>query len=403
MRIKTVLRRLGIATKSLFYRRDRKIVLCGAWFGDKFADNSRYLYQYLSENKDALGLKKVVWVTRNESVLKTMRDMGYEVYPMDSKESIYYHKKAKYHIICNSPGDQGERGDIMGQYSYGAKRINLWHGLGNKRTGKLSNAQESGTNTKQQKMDAWLMKHCRLYQNFYRRDGGWANYYHLSPTEMMSEVFEKAYQLPKKRIIKAGYPRNALCPRPTPQEQALIERIQAAKTTVLYLPTFRQDGGFAPGELGNRIGDYLEENGILWLQKLHSADKSALQEGGSEAVVSLDPNFDINVILGQVDFVITDYSSVFSDALYHRKPLLFYVPDFDAYKKGQNGLLFEPELVMRGLFAKTPEELKECLSAYLADRQIAFDEGYENARRLYWGEGLCQLDEIWQELVRTCK
>ena len=82
--------------------RDNSIVLIGAWFGNRFADNSRYLFQYLSENKVALGLTHVIWVTRSSSVCKTIRQMGYECYMMDSEESIAYHKKAGIHIICNS-------------------------------------------------------------------------------------------------------------------------------------------------------------------------------------------------------------------------------------------------------------------------------------------------------------
>ena len=120
-----------MAIRSVFWKRQRDIVLFGAWFGDKFADNSRFLFQYLSENKDALNLKHVVWVTRKEKVLKTLRAMGYECYMMDSPESIKYHKQAFMHIVCNSTANsKGFIPDIDIRYSFGAKRINLWHGVG---------------------------------------------------------------------------------------------------------------------------------------------------------------------------------------------------------------------------------------------------------------------------------
>jgi hypothetical protein len=77
---------------NILHPRDKAIVLMGAWFGNRFADNSRYLFQYLSENKEKLGLKHVVWVTRSEMLQKELEEMGYEAYMMDSDESLYYHK-----------------------------------------------------------------------------------------------------------------------------------------------------------------------------------------------------------------------------------------------------------------------------------------------------------------------
>ena len=64
---------------SIFYHRDPSIVLFGAWFGERFADNSRNLYQYLFTNKEQYGLSHVVWVTRSADIMKEMLNMGYEV------------------------------------------------------------------------------------------------------------------------------------------------------------------------------------------------------------------------------------------------------------------------------------------------------------------------------------
>ena len=93
---------IGMAFTSLFWKKDKNAVLIGSWFGEKFADNSRFLFQYLSDNKKELGLSHVGWVTRSEQVFNELSDMGYEVYMMDSRESIQFHKKALYHIICDS-------------------------------------------------------------------------------------------------------------------------------------------------------------------------------------------------------------------------------------------------------------------------------------------------------------
>lgn len=67
-RIKNIEKNIDVAFKTIHKHRNKRIVLVGAWMGTKFADNSRYLYQYLFANKKKLGLKKVIWITRNKDV-----------------------------------------------------------------------------------------------------------------------------------------------------------------------------------------------------------------------------------------------------------------------------------------------------------------------------------------------
>ena len=86
--------------KNFGIRRDKNVVLIGAWMGLKFADNSRFLFQYLSENVNSLNLKKVIWITRNPEVKKTLDNMGYESFIVGSEESNYWHLKAGIHIVC---------------------------------------------------------------------------------------------------------------------------------------------------------------------------------------------------------------------------------------------------------------------------------------------------------------
>ena len=46
-KITVIFENFWMFTRSLMWKRDDSIVLIGAWFGNKFADNSRYLFQML--------------------------------------------------------------------------------------------------------------------------------------------------------------------------------------------------------------------------------------------------------------------------------------------------------------------------------------------------------------------
>ena len=102
-------------------------------------------------------------------------------------------KLVHIHLICNGSGDQFRDGDILGQYSFGAKRINLWHGNGNKRTGWMSNGHIESMRNKNMRntIYKWLNMNSFLYRTFCVLPGGWDNKYLVSTSLMMKEVFMK--------------------------------------------------------------------------------------------------------------------------------------------------------------------------------------------------------------------
>ncbi len=391
---------IKMALLSILWKRDKSIVILGAWFGEKFADNTRYLYQYLSDNKKEFGLTHVVWVTRNKKVNQMLTKNGYESYMMDSKESVYYHKKAYFHIICNGSGDMYHDGDLLGKYSYGAKRINLWHGNGNKRTGWLSNNHIRSMQNKNIKimLYKWLNTKCYLYRNLCTLPGGWENRYLVSTSNAMKDVFMKSFNIPNDKIILSGYARNCPCPHLFSNEVMILEHMKKYKHTVLYLPTFRQDDSFSVHDVSIALQKYILKNNILLIQKKHSVDKmNELTFGSGTNIINLDKNFDINVLLPHVDLLITDYSSVMSDALYHEKKIVFYVPDFEHYKNGANGLIFNSEDVMCGPFVFNVNQLEYEVDKCLNEKEYGKSKNYTEAKKMYWPKEY-SLRDIWLDI-----
>ena len=78
-----ILSNILLAIQSLSWHKDSTVVLMGSWFGEKFADNSRFLFQYLSNNKERLGLTHIVWVSKSKLIVNDLNTMGYEAYEMD--------------------------------------------------------------------------------------------------------------------------------------------------------------------------------------------------------------------------------------------------------------------------------------------------------------------------------
>lgn len=391
--------------KYLIHPRDEKIVLMGAWSGNRFSDNSRFLYQYLSKNKESLGLTHVVWVTRNPALLKELTELGYEAYEMESEESLHYHKVAKYHIICNSANhDDAFVGDILPQYSNGAVKINLWHGLG----GIKGVEYASGQYQKEKALHPFKcgIKEFFNRQKWYRilltRIGGWGDCKYATTTEFQTEILKKYFLKPTKDFIACGYPRNAPCLEYLAAEKEVLEYIKSKKNRILYLPTFRDNTAKYQEPLTDPdFCAMLKEMDVLWIEKAHGADKASVmtkQASSYLPVLKLDSAFDVNILLPYVDVIVTDYSSVVWDAIYHKKPLIFYVPDFAYYRDEDRGFMLDPKEFLLGQVSYSLEEFQKAIMENCDHYERLLPKDLEEQRKKIWGQE-AEYKKIWETIV----
>ncbi len=388
--------------RSLFWRRETSIVLFGSWFGEKFADNSRFLFQYLSAHKENYGLTHVVWVTKNLNLRDELRELGYESYEFGSEESKYYHKKAKYHIICNS--SCGHNADIEILYSFGAVRVNLWHGIGVvKRFGKASQAVLRNQNQHKlvYSVISWLQQ-TRFWRLFFVYPGGWGDFYLLSPNEISNKQFRESFgYIPQSRLIQSTYPRVHPNYALLKKEKSVLEKIKQYNKIVLYMPTFRLGKqSILFSDLGRSLKDILKKENILWIQKAHSADNFIERGELEENILALSPNFETNVIFPYISLLVTDYSSVATDARYFNKPVLFYMPDYEDYKKGENGLTDEAEELLSGPRFYDVDSLRRQIVHLVFNPNMAKPQNYTEIRNKYWGKDV-EISDVWEKISKV--
>lgn len=389
---------------SLFWKRYKSIVLFDCWFGEKFADNPRFLFQYLTENKSKLNLTHVIWVTRNKNVLKELLANGYECYMIDSKESKYFHKHAKYHIINNNANTNEKYfGEVLGKYSYGAVRINLWHGIAGKGV-KFCNKEKVGKleNKKIFIVIKWLYKR-KFFRQFIEQKGGWGNCYFLAQSKFNKDLLKKCFLLPDSKIIITGYPRVCECVL-MQSELKIIELLKNYKCIFLYLPTFRSNTDFDINNLPTEINDVLREKNCLWIQKSHSASKEEDISFDNSNVLILDRNFDINVLIPFCDILVTDYSSCFLDAMYFKKGLFFYIPDANNYINNDRGLMVDINIDMCGIKIYNLKELKERIKEFCYNPNSAKASNYNEIYNKFWSEtNNCKIKDIWNDIIEKCR
>ena len=374
----------------LFFRRSKKNVIIGSWGGRNFSDNSRFLYQYLFENKHAFGLNNVVWATRDENIHDELVKNGYSCCLIGTKESKRYHLTSKVHIICNMYSNTlSFEPDIDTKYSCGARKIQLWHGVGIKACGNLSNQAK--------KKNSVLRNFFRKYLSFLFSEGLWKRCFFVATSEENKRIAIFDYGFSSKKVLIGIYPR--LCSKANllGKEKEILAAIEQKKRTnkiILYLPTFRKNmQSFISPEMIKGFGEWISKNNYIWICKNHAANSKLCSLHSSPNTICLPDDFDVNIIYDYVDMVISDYSSASSDAIFKKIITLEYCPDFDYYKNDDRGFvnefmnyhIFEPVFHPDNLFSEI-------------DNKIALDplkiSKYDNVKALLFGEHQMTMEEF---------
>jgi CDP-glycerol glycerophosphotransferase (TagB/SpsB family) len=172
----------------------------------------------------------------------------------------------------------------------------------------------------------------------------------------------------EKWFIESGYPRNSKLSKLFLEEQAVVDEIRKATVSILYAPTFRENGD-VPHPLSEAcLREFLAEHGYLWIEKPHSAAKNTVNiESLDGNILYLDKNFDINVILPEISLLVSDYSSTVYDAYAFDKPVIFYAPDYQHYMTNERGFVCDYKELVSGFEAMTVQELVNRLELSTSD------------------------------------
>ncbi len=343
----------------------KELFLFESFLGKSYGDSCRAIYEYMSEGfasdrtkegekttpgayNGTRGGRRIqfVWVIDNKDAHIPGRHK--EVKPQSLKYFYYVARCGAWINNMRQPAWYEKRDGVI--------FLECWHGTPLKKL--VFDMEDVHSASPEYKM------------TFYRQSRIWD--WLVSDNAFSTNAFMSAFLFPKEKILELGYPRNDLLYAPDKERRAAAVKeklgIPADKKVVLYAPTWRDDDFYAPGQykfdlpLDLNIMEELKDRYFFVLRTHYFiADHLSLSDAQKEFVTDCSRYNDIGELYLISDVLITDYSSVFFDYANLRRPILFYVYDFEKYRDTLRGFYFDMESRCPGPLLYTSREVADAL------------------------------------------
>jgi len=293
----------------LFIKPSKKIWVFGSWFGQKYSDNSRYLFEYVNKFHPEI---KSIWLCKNNEIVNLIRSKGYKAYYAFSFLGYFYSFKAHVAIICTSFED-------LNEYMPQKFIVNLWHGCPLKKIG-----YDDKINLKTRDLiDKIIWRYKRELKDIDMA---------IASSKIEAKNLATAFGIKPEKVKITGLPRN---------DSFFVKLKKFPTYNIIYMPTHRNEGEIdieclfmeyldlinsslikIDSQLFIKLHFYHRNNSLIDKIKLYS-NVHLIEED--------DVDQDIYHIIPQFDLLITDYSSILFDYLICEKPIIFAAFDYNNY------------------------------------------------------------------------
>ena len=315
---------VSIALRHICYRvfslvpKEDGLVLCTAWFGQKYVDNTKYVYEYLLNNSNY----KVVWVTKSDKIYSQLKREGKPVVKYYSLIGCW--KQIRAQAVFSTV----QIAEYNSFFLTNVVHIDLGHGHPIKDPG----------------LARWS-KHSLAVQNLYLKHN---HFYTVDASDFAKEkATDTIPGLPPDHILISDFARNDVFVDSTLSfgKNEIITKYKGGRKAIVYMPTHRSDGKFVMSMREilplDKIQQLCEQFNYVFIIKKHFYHRNEKEDLSSYSFiydVTQIEDLDPQVLLTQSDILISDYSACYIDYLLLSRPLMFYQYDVADYQKNERSL-----------------------------------------------------------------
>ncbi|HUS50748.1 MAG TPA: CDP-glycerol glycerophosphotransferase family protein [Candidatus Paceibacterota bacterium] len=355
-----------------------KIWIFGSWKGEKYNDNPKALFEYIKKEKKDI---RAVWLTKNDTILDILKEKGYEVYKTNSIKGIYCALISGVVILCSAISDLGVYSFL---FPWKKKIIQLWHGTPLKRLDISDRVFSVGE---------------RMLSSLFVKYLGRPFDIIISACDLNKKIYSKTFNIPVEMVKITGQPRN--------DKIFIREKQKSSGKKIIYLPTWREydtnlDLFEQFGFDAVRVDGALEKMGAELFLKFHmnesEKNKYFIQIIKHAKRIKLLEIDDIYDVLGAMNVLITDYSSVYFDYLLLDRPIIFAPFDLEIYQK-KRGLYYDYETVIPGPKARNWTDVMTYVEQAITNDTFREARKIVNKNFNYWQDGKSS-ERVYEEIVK---
>ncbi len=335
-----------------------------------FVDNVFAVFEKIKNEKH---IKKII-LTRNTEINVTGKNTI--IIPMSSYRAIYYLLRSNIIFVQHSLWLDLKEAKFQITNPRSRHIINLWHGIAPK--------DISHENT-------GIINERSLLEM--------PNYYHICSSNTDRKNKKKAFfGTPLENFWITGNPRcdflkmeEKELPKSYQNQLGKLRKITKNNRLFVYAPTYREtdkNGGyyrFDSSEL-ETLQRFLENNNIYFGVRYHIYRKPDFYKSFLKYpnIIDLSAEVisDFRIIMRVADVLVTDYSSVYVDALYLDKRCISFSYDLKHYSEVQRGFFADFETIFPGKICQNFEELLDSMHKAIEPMDKQEKEKYKKVRNI---------------------
>lgn len=360
---------------------------------DVFIENQRAVFEQIKHNPDIF---KVIFYRGNSPKISIENAKNYIIVKHGTLKGLYLLSRCKVVFLTHSVTMDlslrwpNKSFSILKINFKNRLVVNLWHSISVKKLLYVANAD--------------IFKHTSRVPYRTQERKHYAGLIASSDIDSyaMAAMF---YPLNYQQVWLTGLPRNdfltqaeELLPRYIQDSLGLIRQIKQGKKLIVYAPTYRQTSvsetahyyQFEQAEI-DALKCLLQENNAVLGYRPHYF-KNSEQYFNLDRFIDNEFIFDVSqavvpeysALARELDVLVTDYSSVYIEALYLNKPVICFGYDIEHYRTQEDGLLYDMDFAFPGPIIKTFGDLLQAMQSRLMMQPEDIIEEQVTAKRIFF-------------------
>ncbi len=341
--------------------KQKGLILFTAWFGNKYIDNSKYVYEYF------LGFNeyKPVWMTRRKEIYQELTEEGKPVARFDSLKGKWLQARAQ--VVVSSVQFTDYNVWLLNKCVF----LDLGHGHPIKDPGAVIH-------------NDYMSK---IYDDILKR----VHYYSVVAGSKSKKNY-RVVNAPQENLFVSDFARNDVFEDAALRlgKNVCVEEYKNGRKAIVYMPTHRSDGKKTM-EMSKilplpEIQDFCEKNNLVFIIKkhyYHNKEKEDLSSYPNIFDITNVEDIDPQILLWQTDILISDYSACYIDYMLLKRPLIFFHYDIKEFNSNERKLKYDfeeiniaPIVYSKESLVKTIDKVSKSEDIYLEKRMIFAKENY---------------------------